>query len=65
MIGGCMTKQATIEYLESLVTGYIGSQVVNKQNSEYRMIWISANDVIAINHAIDELRGIKSTGNDF
>lgn len=50
-----MSKSIAKVYLESLLSSYRASTVVEYDNSTYRMIWVSENDAKALEVAIKEM----------
>lgn len=51
-----MDNETAIAYIESMLSAYYTSHVVDNNNPAYRMIWVSENDSIALETALKSLK---------
>ena len=51
-----MDNETAIAYLESILSAYYASTIVENNNPAYRMIWVSENDSIALETALKSLK---------
>lgn len=51
-----MDNETAIAYIESMLSAYYTSHIVENNNPAYRMIWVSENDSIALETALKSLK---------
>lgn len=51
-----MDNETAIAYIESMLSAYYTSHIVDNNNPAYRMIWVSENDSIALETALKNLK---------